>query len=127
MDTSQPKPPKAAPTEKQICVKSNEDITSHMMLELGFRTGDHVTPVKKEKSAQINVYTIGSMVNGKITLVATDAPLPGVEADLVEFQQKNGGSLFHRQFRPVSGIHMMKPTIITRRRAWWRASSKHRL
>jgi len=88
VDTSQPKPPKVTPTEKQACVRSNEDITSQMMLELGFRTGDQVTLAKKEKSAKIVVYTIDSMVNGTIKLV-NEASLPkGVEANLAEFQKK---------------------------------------
>ena len=88
VDASKPKPPKVGQTEKQQCVRSCGDITIQMMLEMGFRTGDQVTLVKKEsKTAPTTVYTIVSMVNGKITL-EMGASIPGVEADLVEFQGK---------------------------------------
>ena len=83
--TEKPKQPKEM-TEKQKCVRSSDDITSQMMLELGFKVDDVVCAVKREKGAEIIALKITKMENGKIHFHGDDKIWP--PADLAEFQQK---------------------------------------
>ena len=83
--TEKPKPTKEI-TEKQLCVRSSDDITSQMMLELGFKVDDVVCAVKREKGAEIIALKITKMENGKIHFHVDGKSWP--PADVAEFQQK---------------------------------------
>ena len=83
--TVKPKPTKEI-TEKQQCVRSSDDITSQMMLELGFKVDDVVCAVKREKGAEIIALKIAKMENGKIHFHGDGNICP--PADVAEFQQK---------------------------------------
>ena len=84
--TEKPKPAGKETTEKLKCVRSSDDITSQMMLELGFKVDDVVCAVKREKGAEIITLKITKMENGKIHFHGDDKTWP--PADLAEFQQK---------------------------------------
>lgn len=82
-------PQQAKKHDNQMSIRDpSEDLTAQMMLELGFKSGDVICTVKKEKGSEPENFKICGMANGKIKLMNEKLKKPADDANLAEFQQK---------------------------------------